>query len=132
MALLGQVVGYHAYLAEVHLPVSHAEFLLWTVAALWIGPLTGLGGFAVRWGPPEHRLWGLLPLAGVIAGEGGYLIRFAGRPTSGWVEIVVASALAGGALASGQVPARGRAGALGAGVLTAGAVYLAYQSWLLG
>jgi hypothetical protein len=39
LALLGEVVGYYAYLAEVHIPASRAELLLWTVAALWIGPL---------------------------------------------------------------------------------------------
>src|SRR4051812_27186474 len=49
LVLVGEVAGYYLYLAEVrHLPGLHSAEILWTVAALWIGPLTGLAAFRAR------------------------------------------------------------------------------------
>jgi Family of unknown function (DUF6518) len=133
LALLGEVAGYYVYLAEVlHIPAAQSEQVLWTMAALWIGPLTGLGGFFARWGTAGQRMPALLALAGVFAGEGAYLIRLAGLPKAGWVEVVVAAVLAGQAVTSGRVSIPRRAVALAIGAATAGAVYLAYGSRLFG
>jgi hypothetical protein len=133
LALLGEVAGYYVYLAEVaHTPATQSEQVLWTMAALWIGPLTGIGAFLVRWGSAGERMSALLVLTGVLAGEGAYLVRLAGLPKPGWVELVVAVLLAGGAGTSGRVPATRRAGALALGAVTAAAVYLAYSSPLFG
>ncbi len=128
LALTGEVAGYYLWVSQVrHIPVLPSEELLWTVAALWIGPLLGLAAFAVRWGPNEHRTVALSAVAGVVAGEGWYLIRIAGLPGSGWVELGVAAAVGAGAQVGSARTAQTRFSAIGAGVLTAVIVYSAYQ-----
>ena len=128
LVLVGEVAGYYLYLADVrHLPGLHSAEILWTVAALWIGPLTGLTAFRARWGSPAQRMTALAAIAGVIAGEGAYLVRVAGIAKSGWVEIAIGTAITGAALGWGRAPARARAGALAAGIVVAGAVYSAYR-----
>jgi hypothetical protein len=124
LALVGEVAGYYIWVSRVrHLPVLPSEELLWTVAALWIGPIIGLAAFAVRWGPRHHRAWALAAVAGVVAGEGWYLIRFAGVPVSGWVELGVAAVLGGTAVSS----TRARLTTIGTGALAAVLVYSAYR-----
>ncbi|MDT4913628.1 MAG: hypothetical protein QOC66_2756 [Pseudonocardiales bacterium] len=132
LVLLGEVAGYYIYLAARGLPATETEQVLWTMAALWIGPLVGIAAFAARWGTAVQRMAALTGLAGVLAGEGGHLIRLAGLPKPGWVEVVLAAVLATEALTSGRVPVRMRAAALGLGAATAAAVYLAYGLPLFG
>jgi hypothetical protein len=134
LALVGEVAGYYAYLADVrHLAATHTSEILWTVAALWIGPLTGAAAFRARWGDAGQRGCALLALAGVIAGEGAYLVRIAGVPTSGWVEVGIACALGAGVLvAPSSAPVRARATALGVGAGVAAAVYVAYRLLAIG
>jgi hypothetical protein len=133
LALLGEVAGYYLYLAQVlHIPATESEQVLWTMAALWIGPLTGLGAFLARWGSAGERMSALLVLAGVLAGEGAYVVRLAGPPAPGWAELASAVLLAALAGTSARVAATRRAGALALGAVTAGAVYLAYSSLLFG
>jgi hypothetical protein len=128
LALVGEDAGYYLYVANVrHLPVLHSAELLWTIAALWIGPLTGLAAFRARWGAAEQRMTALAAVAGVVAGEGCYLIRLAGVPKAGWVEVVLGASLAIWAITSGSVPLRARSAALTVGAITASAVYLAYR-----
>jgi Family of unknown function (DUF6518) len=133
LALLGEVAGYYLYLAQVlHIPATDSEQVLWTMAAMWIGPLAGLGAFLARWGSARERMSTLLVLAGVLAGEGAYLIRLAGLPKPGWVEIVLALLLAAVAGTPGRVAVWTRAGAVALGAVTAAAVYFAYSSRLFG
>ena len=128
LVLVGEVAGYYLYLADVrHLPGLHSAEILWTVAALWIGPLTGFAAFHARWGDVAGRMTALATIAGVIAGEGGYLVRDAGMVKSGWVEIAVGTAVAAAALARGRAPLRVRAGALSVGIVVTVAVYSAYR-----
>jgi hypothetical protein len=129
LALVGEDAGYYIYVADVrHLPVVHLAELFWTIAALWIGPLTGLAAFRVRWGSAEQRMTALTAVAGVVAGEGCYLIRLAGVPAAGWVELALAATLGSCAIAAASVPFRTRSAALATGAITAAVVYLAYRS----
>ena len=133
LALIGEVVGYYVYAVEVlHMPVMRSAVVLWTVAALWIGPLTGFTAFHARWSRGWRQMAALCALAGVIAGEGAYLIRVAGVPRSGWVEVAVAGVLVVAAVAVGRAPARGRLVALSAGMVAAAAVYAAYRLLAIG
>jgi hypothetical protein len=128
LVLVGEVAGYYIYLADVrHLPGLHSAEILWTVAALWIGPLTGFAAYLARWGDAAQRTTSLAAIAGVIAGEGSYLVRIADVVTAGWVEIALAMLVTAGALAWGRAPARARLAAVGVGVGIAGAVYIAYR-----
>jgi len=132
LVLVGEVVGYYAWVTQVdHLPVLRVEEALWTVAAVWIGPLAGRAAHAVRWGAAGERLVSLLAFAGVLAGEGAYLWRLAGVPHAGGVEVVVAAV--GTATALVTVPAAWRWRAL-AGLAFAGvaaAVFAAYAQPLI-
>jgi hypothetical protein len=128
LVLVGEVAGYYIYLSDVrHLPGLHSAEILWTVAALWIGPLTGLAAYRARWGDAAQRMTSLAAIAGVIAGEGAYLVRIADVVKAGWVEIAIGTVITALALAGGRAPARARLGALAAGVFVAGAVYVAYR-----
>jgi hypothetical protein len=132
LVLLGEIVGYYAYVTDVrHVPVLRAEEALWTVAALWIGPLVGLAAFAVRWGSAQHRVLALLALCGVVGGEGAYLWQLAGVPVAGIVEMIAAGM--GTAAALIAVPAGGRARliATAGGALVAAGVYAAYSQPLI-
>lgn len=132
LVLVGEVAGYYAYVADVrHLPVLHAAELLWTLAALWVGPLAGLAAWAVRWGRPDQRSIALAAMAGVVAGEGCYLIRVAAVPRSGWVEVVIAVAGAAVTLVALPAAVRARVTALGVGLFVTAAVYLAYSQPLI-
>lgn len=132
LVLVGEVAGYYAYVADVrHLPMLHTAELLWTLAALWIGPLAGLAAWAVRWGRPDQRTVALAALAGVVAGEGLYLIRVAAVPRSGWVEVGLAVIGAAVTLLALPAAVRARLTALSAGVLVTAAVYLAYSQPLI-
>lgn len=133
LALVGEVIGYYGWAAAVrHVPVTHAEELLWTMAALWIGPLVGLAAFHVRWGSARQRIVAAAAMAGVVAGEGLYLIRIAGVPRSGWVEVALAAAITGWLVAVNPTETRLRVAAVGAGGFTAAAVYVAYRLPMLG
>jgi hypothetical protein len=128
LVLVGEVVGYYSYDANLqHIPVLHSEVMLWTLAALWIGPLAGLGAFFTRWGRADRRVTALLAVCGVVAGEGVYLLRIAGVPRSGWVEIVLGFTGATAALIAVPASARAKLAAAGAGLFVAASVYLAYS-----
>lgn len=128
LALVGEVAGYYWWIADVrHIPVVQYEVVLWTLAAIWIGPLAGLVAFLVRSGSREQRLAAIAALAGVVAGEGAYLVRVAGVPRSGAVELVLAAAVAVWIAAAPAVAGRARALAFAFGAATAVAVYLAYR-----
>lgn len=128
LVLLGEVAGYYLYLADVrHLPGLHSAELLWTVAALWIGPLTGFAAFHVRWGDAAQRMTSLAAIAGVITGEGVYLVRFADVPRAGWVEVLAGTGITAWALVRGRARIAARAAALSTWLLITVAVYAAYR-----
>ncbi len=128
LVLVGEVAGYYGYVAQVRqVAAGHSAEVLWTVAALWIGPLIGLAAYRARWGDAAQRMTSLAALAGVLAGEGAYLVRIAGVPRSGWVELVLAAVLATAAIVIGSTPLRVRSAAFIVGAVVAAAVYLAYR-----
>jgi Family of unknown function (DUF6518) len=128
LVLVGEVVGYYSYDANLqHIPVLRSEVMLWTFAALWIGPLAGLGAFFTRWGRADRRVTALLAVCGVVAGEGVYLLHIAGVPRSGWVEIVLGLTGATAALIAVPAPPRAKLAALAAALFVAVSVYLAYR-----
>jgi hypothetical protein len=126
LVLVGEVAGYYWFVTDLrHLPVLRSEELLWTLAALWVGPLTGLAAHAARWG--ERRVLALSSMCGVLVGEGAYLWRFAGVPAAGLTELVIAAAAAGGVLTGLRATHQERFVAGLAGVLVAVGVYAAYR-----
>lgn len=128
LVLVGEVAGYYLYLADVrHLPGGHSAEFLWTIAALWIGPLTGFTAYRARWGDTAQRMTASAAVAGVIAGEGVYLVRIAGMVKSGWVEIGIGAAICAVALFRRPAPSRTRAAALLCGLVVAMGVYTAYR-----
>ena len=130
--LLSEVVGYYAYVVRIeHVPVLRAEEALWTLAAVWIGPLAGAAAFAVRWGRARDRVVALLGFCGVLGGEGAYLAHLAGVPRAGAVEVVVAVVGAAAALVTVPAELRWRVAAGAAGLAVAGGVYLAYAQPLM-
>ena len=132
LVLVGEVAGYYAYVTDVlHLPVLRAEEVLWTVAALWIGPVAGLAAFSARWGAGAARMVALLGFCGIVGGEGAYLWHIADIPGAGQVE--VAAAGLGAAAALWRVRARwsARGVAAGVGLFVAAAVYVAYRQPLI-
>jgi Family of unknown function (DUF6518) len=132
LVLIGEVVGYYAYVTDVlHLPVLRAEEILWTLAALWIGPLAGLAAFHARWGPPSQRIVALLAFCGVLGGEGAYLWRLADVPAAGAVEVAAAGVGAFCALVALPASVRDRMLAAGAAALVGSGVFLAYSQPLI-
>jgi hypothetical protein len=132
LVLVGEVAGYYIDTAGLrHIPVLRSEEVLWTAAALWIGPLTGWAAFFTRWGTPAQRAISVAAICGVVAGEGAYLIRIAGLPRSGWVEVTVGALAAAGALVVVPAPIRLRLLSAAGGVVVAVAVYGAYSQSVL-
>jgi hypothetical protein len=132
LVLVGEVTGYYAYVTQVrHLPVLRAEEVLWTLAALWIGPVAGFAAHQVRHGRSGRRLSAVLSLLGVLGGEGWYLWHVAGVAGAGRVEVLVAAAGALAAQLLVPVPPRNRAIAVAIGFAVAVLVYLAYRQPLL-
>jgi hypothetical protein len=132
LVLVGEVAGYYSYVSDVaHIPALHSAELLWTLAAVWIGPLAGLGAYLARWGRADHRVIALAAVCGVIAGEGVYLVRLAGVPRAGWVEVLIGLAGAGAAVVAVPASLRARVSAVGVGLAIAASVYVAYSQPLL-
>jgi hypothetical protein len=132
LVLVGEVAGYYFYTAGIrHIPVLHSQEVLWTTAALWIGPLTGWAAFFTRWGTPTQRVISVAAMCGVVAGEGAYLIRIGGMPKSGWVEVIVGALIAAVALVVCPASIRIRLLSAMGGVVVAAAVYGAYSQSVL-
>jgi hypothetical protein len=132
LVLVGEVAGYYAYVTDVlHLPVLRAEELLWTLAALWIGPLAGLAAFAARWDRGAARAVALLAFCGIVGGEGAYLWHVAQVPGAGQVEVAAAGVGAAAVLGWVRASWPARAAAVLAGVAVAALVYLAYRQPLI-
>jgi hypothetical protein len=90
--LLGEVTGYYLIAAPVRdIATSRAELLLWTAAALVLGPLAGVGGWLWRRGTARARVGAGAGVCGTFAGEGAHLVRLAGAPAAGWGELAAAA-----------------------------------------
>jgi hypothetical protein len=129
LALGGEVAGYYAIASPVRgITTSASERLLWTVAALVIGPLVGLAAWSIRAGRPSARAVALGALGGLLIGEGLHrLIRLSSDDVAGWIAVGVGFV---GALA-GQWSAPRRSGRdwlawAAALVLLTGLTYAAY------
>lgn len=89
-ALLGSVAGYYALAAPLRdIATTWGERLLWTAAALLLGPVAGLAADLWTRGSRLSRLTGGLAMCGVVAGEGLHAIaRVSGTDSAGWIEFV--------------------------------------------
>jgi uncharacterized membrane protein len=128
LVLVGEVLGYYGYDSGLqHIPQLHSAEILWTVAAIWVGPLAGVAAQLVRHGAPAQRVTALLAVCGVVVGEGCYLLRLAGVPATGRVEIGIGLLAALAAVMFVPAAIQARLAAIAAGVLVAGSVYVLYS-----
>jgi hypothetical protein len=129
LGLLGEVLGYYAIASPLrHIATSEGSRLLWTAAALLIGPFVGLLAFQSRCGQPHRRLIAVTAISGVVAGEGAYATLTLGYPVQGWVEIAVAAASILAAVLRVRVASRyAQAAAIAVSALVATVVFGAYH-----
>jgi hypothetical protein len=127
LALLCEVAGYYALAAQARgIAVTVSEQVVWTVAALWVGPLAGLAGWAWRQGRPTASLVGAFGILGVVLGEGVDLIRRVQRPDAGWGEITAAVAVAAVVVTASRASWPQRLAGVATGVVVALGVYSVY------
>lgn len=129
LALGGEVAGYYAIASPLRgISTSASERLLWTVAAIVIGPLLGLAAWSIRAGRPTARAVAIGAIGGLVIGEGLHrLIRLSSDDIAGWVAVV--AGFVGVAITQSHVNRRpvGETLALIASlVLVAGLTYAAY------
>lgn len=132
VALVAEVAGYYAVASALRgVPTTRAEWLLWSIAALWVGPAAGLAAWGIARGRPRQRVCAVLALAGLVAGEGLYEVRHIGAVRFGWAELWLAglTALAAGVFTSAAWGRR--AGAVGLGVAVAVSTYAVYAQTTL-
>jgi hypothetical protein len=91
LVLLAEVVGYYWVAAPLReISTSSSERLLWSVAAVVIGPIVGWCAGAVRLGDARRRTAGGCAIGGIVTGEAVHLIvRVGNHETAGWVMLVV-------------------------------------------
>lgn len=128
VALVGEVAGYYLAAAARDIPTTNPERLLWTVAALWVGPLAGLAGFCVRRSPATYRVVAGLGLCGVLAGEGLHLAIRLHYTAAGAGELGVALGAAVAVLVCIPADLRARAAGLAAGTFVAIFVAIMYAA----
>jgi hypothetical protein len=89
--LLGAVAGYYAVASPVRgIATTWSERLLWTMAALLIGPPAGLAADLWSRGSRLPRLIAGLAMCGVVVGEALHAIaRISSADSAGWVEFLV-------------------------------------------
>jgi hypothetical protein len=133
LALLGEVAGYYALASPARgIATTLSERVLWTMAALVIGPLAGAAAYYWRRGTATERTVSAIGLCGVVAGEGIHaLLRVSSDRGAGWAELVLAGGFAVVAMLGSSAPPRGRVLAVVVGIAAAAAVYLAYGDTLL-
>jgi hypothetical protein len=132
LVLVGEVFGYYVVAAaQQGIAVTVSEQVLWTVAALWIGPLAGLAGYWWRHGSPARSVASGCGLAGVMAGEGLHALVRNGATASGAAELAAGAVLAVVALSLRRARWSERALAVGVGLLVVGLTFLAYGETVL-
>jgi len=133
MALLCEVAGYYLIAASVQgFAATQSEQVLWTVAALWIGPLAGLAGHAARRGTPGWSLTGVLSVLGVLAGEGLHELYRVGDGPAGCAELSIAVAVGLLTLSVSRAQWQQRWAAVAAGVAVTVVTALVYGQAVLG
>jgi hypothetical protein len=128
LALLGEVVGYYAVALPLReIASSPSERVMWTCAALVVGPFVGLAARWVRRGTGTERTVAVLALDGVAIGEALHrLARIPGQEGVGQAWLLVALAVAAVTLVVGGASWQGRVLAVGAAAVTASGVALVY------
>jgi hypothetical protein len=133
LCLLAEVAGYYLLAAAAQgIAVTMSEQVLWTLAAMWIGPLAGIGGHLLRRGTPALRLLALLAMAGVVAGEGLHQLLRVSDASAGYAELGVAGLVT--VVGAAVIPARldRRAWAVAGGAAVAVATYVMYGQTVFG
>jgi FtsH-binding integral membrane protein len=89
--LLGSVAGYYALAAPIRgIATTWSERLLWTLAALVVGPVAGFAADAWARGSRLQHLSAGLAVCGVVVGEALHAIaRISSTDPAGWTEFVV-------------------------------------------
>jgi Family of unknown function (DUF6518) len=82
VSMVGLVIGYYITAASRGIPVAPAVVIFWTMAAVVFGPLVGLAAGWVRHGEPIRMGAGAGILAGILAGESVYALRYLSASTS--------------------------------------------------
>jgi hypothetical protein len=82
LCMVGLVIGYYVTAAERGIPVAASLVVFWTLAAVVFGPIVGLAAGWVRHGEPIRMGAGAGVLAGVLAGESVYALRYLSGSTS--------------------------------------------------
>ncbi len=133
LSLLGEVAGYYWCAAPWHgVAVALDEQVLWTAAAVLIGPVAGLVGHGLARGTGAQRVRAALCVAGLFAGEGWYDLRMAQNLVAARVEVALAALVAVAAVLFSRASAATRAVAVLLGCAVAAAVLLAYSGpWLV-
>ncbi|SEF16744.1 DUF6518 family protein [Jiangella alba] len=128
--LAGYVIG-----AEVRgFPSSTALMVFWGAAAIVVGPVIGLAAAWVRSGPPVRAALGAGAVAGVLAGEGVYGLRYVADttyPPYWWGSIVAGVLLLAAVIAGRRLPARAAALAVVVTAVVAAAFVVLYSADLI-
>jgi hypothetical protein len=82
VCMVSLVIGYYFSAAERGIPVAASIVIFWTMAAVVFGPIVGLAAGWVRHGEPIRMGAGAGVLAGVLAGESVYALRYLSGSTS--------------------------------------------------
>jgi len=128
VALLGEVVGYYAIATPLRgYTASTSELVLWTAAALVIGPVVGLA--AVWWagGDRWRQLAAAVAMCGIVVGEGLHgIVRIERGGVQWWTEVVIGGSLATIAIVRYGQSTKQRAAGAGAALLVAGVIFVLY------
>lgn len=129
-ALLALLAGYVVTSIVRDFAVSRSMVVFWTIAALAVGPILGLGAHWLRRGPALLASLSLASISGVLIGEGIYGLRYIADttyPPLWWGEIALGVAV----LVAGAVLwLKGIAAGIGAALtslVVAGAFVLVYS-----
>jgi hypothetical protein len=99
--MVGLNIGFYLTAAARGIPLSASSVVFWVTAALLFGPIVGLAAGWVRHGSAVYAGTGAGILAGFLAGESIYALRYLSQSTApGYWEIqLLVAAVLGVALA---------------------------------
>ena len=133
VALLAEVAGYYSIASPLRgFPSTSSERIVWTAAALVVGPFVGLAAAWWTGGTELQRLAAAAAMSGIVLGEGMHgLIRIDRHGSQWWVEIVLGLGV-GAAVSNHRGRTAGeRLAAVASVFLAAGVVFVAYGSTLM-
>lgn len=132
LALVAEVLGFYLIAAAAReIPTTRAETVLWTIAALWVGPAAGFAGWCTTHGDALQRLAATLAVAGLLAGEGLYEVRRVGSDLFGRTELWVAFTIALAGVLYIRSGWQGRLVGIGVGAIVASSIYALYSQTIL-